>query len=1042
MKKSKLSTMLALTIAFQMVLAPVAIAQSSESTADKIFNYASQGLNMGMGAYNSIRGGAGSMPAYMAQDMAGFQKQQTPLPDKFFTMQNMAKIPGLQEYIAVQNQRAATSGGKPINPAALSCQTLPTTMSEPNNEVCRNRSINQLAGDPAAQRDEAFAYYNQYLQIDKLYENYTKESNVGGQSYGYGCMKDAMEILNGFFAYRSEQLDTVIANMEKATDQFKQQSEADLKSVRESTALLNGSKSPFSTEFKDSDKMNFAKRFADPACNSIFAKDGTEGVATIGKSAGLMGIQDKLEAKFTAVPEGSKYSPEQYIGKDADIISDIQKMADKVSEQATLNFQEIANGQAGYSQFISELKDNVSSDSGANVALNGSFFADLQTKFTKERNTLDNEKQLISSELGSSGQQAMDLLTKIDNDSNFDAEVSTLENTIKSDCLNNSGIDMALSRIYDPNLSTEANKQSSEQLRKRIRVIITDTKLSPDVKKQRLQEIESQNGRRFEMKLDGNYETQTVGQDGGLVKKTVTAASKVTPGDYFGDVINNCESQFQVNKLNNKLSGKEAIQHLRSLKNDYKQAARKHANDIRSEVVKKMIDCNGNSAVANSNGVASCSPEKLNMGSPGFCAKGAFSCAKNMESCTHKAEKFVNEIKDDRLARVTNYNNNVELNRQQLVSMVDRAMGKYMKEAESLRGMFGAGFKAPSDIRRDLKKEDNPFMDKYKGTAGDELEVKDPEKYLEMVKDDITKLQKSVSDQQESIMKTLKDHMEKTKNNYKENVLGKTKTLAQACLDAYNNYAKIMSDQKKGYDDAQGQMGEKNSSLCSKYSQVMSKNPNGACGTFEDVGSDALKAAGKAGGNSADINSMIDEMRARCAGEGVDNSNDICNSSLKDKGELKSMCNIIQNPNNSRTEQHHHCDEKPVEKRYIKTDCLSSAPNNEDEEFKKSSGMKNDEKCEAWTPLTSECTVKDNKKYQSACSPKTITYDCSKLDDKIASEYKKVRGEEFSQPSQSTPVHASCPSNNNSGQFNPKSLIPGMSSQNPLQQNSAGTIAH
>ena len=51
------------------------------------------------------------------------------------------------------------------------------------------------------------------------------------------------------------------------------------------------------------------------------------------------------------------------------------------------------------------------------------------------------------------------------------------------------------------------------------------------------------------------------------------------------------------------------------------------------------------------------------------------------------------------------------------------------------------------------------------------------------------------------------------------------------------------------------------------------------------------------------------------------------------------------------------------------------------------------------------------------------TYDCSKTEDKLVASYKAARGQ-ASGDSQSNPVPGSCPANNNSGQFNTKSLFP------------------
>jgi hypothetical protein len=514
MKNKKLPSFLALSISLELVLAPL----PAFANQNNILNTVNQALNLGTTAYSTFRGqGQVQMPPHVSRDMPALQKQQTPSTDKHFTLGNMQKIPGLMEFIAMNNKDPAN---KPINPLSLNCTTLPTTLYEANTEVCRNQKINTMAGDPKAQADEAFAYYNQYLQIGKLYENFSVRSNAEGQSFGTGCMKDAMDVLSRFFDYRAKELDNISDTLRKfitAPGGFLEKTQMDLTAIRESSAILNGERSNFASEFKDSQIFDYGKRFEDPACNSLLSKDGMNELG----GGGLLAIEKKLKTDLSTPAPGSKYSPEQYIKNNADIVNDIKKMADKVAEQSNLNFGSIARSKEGYSAFLGSVGGDVSSDSGANVALNKGFFSDLQTKFAKTSNTLNNEAKLISSEIGGGSESALQELANIDNDSNFEAEVASLENGIKGACVKNSGIETALSRIYDPSLSKSANKHSSEQIKKRIKEFINDDTLSPAKKLEKLKEIEAQGGSRYMMKMDADYKTSFVKADGSTGTKEV-----------------------------------------------------------------------------------------------------------------------------------------------------------------------------------------------------------------------------------------------------------------------------------------------------------------------------------------------------------------------------------------------------------------------------------------------------------------------------------------------------------------------------------------
>ena len=877
MKQKSLPKFLALTICLELIISPLAMAQQTAMQLGLGV------LQTGVGVYNNLKGGQQGANNYLQADQQGFQLQQTPAADKYFTQQNLQKIPGLNEYIAKRNMDASKTGGKLINPAALNCQTLPTTLFEANTEICRNKTISAMSSEnqQKAQADEAFYYYNQYLQIDKLYANYSTRSNVGGQPFGVGCMEDSMEILKGFFAYRLEQMDTMVTEIEAAEARFEQASEMDLKAIRESTAILGGEGSKFAAEFKNSNVFDYGERFGDAACNSIMAKNEIDAQ---GKGEGLLGIEKRLKETYSTVPEGSKYSPESYIKNNAAIVEDIQKMATKVSTQATLNFGQIASGQEGYSSFLSSLSSSVSSDTGVSVALNSAFFSDVQTKFTQTRNSLNNQMGVLSNELGAKGGNALSLISNIDNDSNFEAQVRSLENSIKNECLQKSGLDTALSRIHEPTLSKQASKHSSEELIPRLKAILEDPNLSPESKISQLNAINSSGGSRFQVRLDSDFETKVIQADGTVGTKKAIAASTITPASFFTNLIQNCDTQFQVNKLGNQLSGKEAVKQLRTLKEEYKKAAKQNAEDMKKEITKKMIDCNGNAEVASSTNVGSCSPASLNMTNPSFCTKAAFSCSSNMKSCSEKANKIVKDLKDDRLKRTNNYNNNVELNRKQLVGMFDSALSKYMKEAESLRGMFGAGFSSPKDIQRDIK-DGSQFDSRFSQNGVDSLEIKDPKKYMEMIKTNVASLRKSVEDQQKQIIGNdgnLQKHIDQTKENYKTQVLAKASKLANDCLAAYNSYNKMVSQRKEAYDKIQGEIGEKVPTFCKKFNEARDGHPNGACsGNVGDLTKAAFKAASQSGDRNA--SNAVAEFETMC--DGYNNSKD-----SDDKLSVTKMC--------------------------------------------------------------------------------------------------------------------------------------------------------
>lgn len=858
MKQKKLSSLIALSISLELVMAPLPVIAADESANQNkkgFMDVAGQVINTGMGAYNNLMGnGMGGMPPQMNTDMAAFQQQQTPVPDKYFNKGFLFQLPGFDVYLATRG----------INPESLNCKTLPTTLHEANNEVCRIGMItNDTMYGAQGQMNEAFAYYNQYAQIEKQYKNYSAISNAGGQNYGLGCMQRAMEVLNGFFEYRTDELNTLQTKLEAMTAQFKEQSKMDLEAIEESTAVLGGENSPFAAKLKSKnpDLFDYGKRFDNPACTSMMAKDN---INELGKSQGLLGIESKLKADFTAAPgDGSKYSPEAYLQAHNDVVADIKKMADKVAEQSKLNFSSIAGeNPGGYSAFLQNVGNSVGSNTNVHTGLNPGFFSDLQIKFNQDKKRLVDEMNAVKSEIGTRGQEALSMLSNVDSDSSFNAELKTIENEMKGQCLAQAPIDDALNRIYDPNTSSFANKATSASIKGRIKEILSDVRMSPEKKLAELKAVQAQNSNRYLIKMSSSYEVQQINSDGSVSRKVVSPNHRVTPLSYFTDIINNCESQFQVNALNNKMSGKEALKKLRTLKNDYKTLSQNHARDIKNEIVKKMINCEGNGD-ANSSTVGSCSASNFEMTGQGFCANAAFSCSKNMQQCNMQAQKFVKDIKDERTARVKNYNQNIEVFRKQIVDLFDTTLNMYMQQSEILRTLLGAGFKSPTDIKRNLE-EGEQNMASFANIPGDSLEIADPDKYLAMAKENVEKLKASVTDQQKQLLSgqlgsgsfggLLGQHFNETKKNYKT-VEGEAKGRAIACRDVHDkavrDSAAAQAKQQEEQAKQTGELNDNKNKFCRQYRMVMN-SPNPSCDSkVADLADAALAAVNTEEANRA-----------------------------------------------------------------------------------------------------------------------------------------------------------------------------------------------
>lgn len=818
MKQTKLSPLMAIAISAQMIISPVVV--HAQSATDLIGGVL-QGLNSGV--QNAQMAGAGGLSP---EDKMGLEyNQRQSLKDKYFNLDLLMKLPGLGAYLSRNG----------INSARLNCATLMTTMHKAKNEACTMGLSTTNGIPPQIQMTEMKAYGRAYDQISADYSAYLTKSNVGGQAFGIGCMKDAMQILNGYFKSRVDDLSALAAKIEKANNDFVNASKVDLNGIAEDTALLDGGDSELVSEVRTNrpDLFDFAKQFNNEACVSMFPGDNFN---QMGKEAGLNNISKTLKSRYSE--KQGKYSGDSYSAAHASVITDINNMAENVAKQVTLNFNGLANG--SYNDFLKGL--SVSSNTGVSNALTGDLFSDIQTRFAEQNAKLNARKTTVVNETGLAGS----IVSRMgDPNVNLDVDIQNMEKTIKNSCLTSttrSNMDQILSRIQDPNRSNHANQGAAAPIKSEIATIMGNSATDLKQKLDALRALEKKYGTRYVVKMDSSYEVQELNASGQIVNRTVPASVRKTPSSYFADLINNCEAQFKVNAIGGKMSGSEVIQELKNLQRDYKTLANNHANEMKGEIRRKMIDCGGDAAKANTQGAGSCEPSLFNTSSPGFCANAAISCSQKMKSCSEQAAKMADRTRMFRAGRVQAYKANMENNKKNIVAMFDRYMGEMMAQGEMLRAAFGVGFNAPEGIQREVP-EGERYLEKFRaatsGGPDGSLLLEDPSKYVAMFKENVTKLKASIEEQQNQILGggsessegLLAQHMKQTEENIKA-VAAEAQTYAKACLDKFNAADSMMAAESKRQQEEftkfQKETGEKRAQFCAKYAHAQ-ENPLAAC---------------------------------------------------------------------------------------------------------------------------------------------------------------------------------------------------------------------
>lgn len=928
MKKQNSSRLMVLTLSLELILSPVVWANGTTKTtttapAANPAPRTSSGTDLALGV---LQIGAGIIQqvnqtkyqdAKYYGDLAGFTKQQTPQVDKYFSGAKLAQLPGLTNYLA----------NNKINPNSLTCSTLPTTMHEAEPEECRVGVMSSNALGVDGQLAKMTAYADQYMQIEKLYKNYSATSNVSGQGFGIGCMKNAMQVLNGYFQYRMNELDKLVTNLEALNNQFKEASKADLNAIEETTAVLEGKgQLADKVKSKNPDLFNFAKKFGNPACNSIMSGE------KFNEAGGLNAINKDLKNTLTA--KSGKFSGDTYLTNHASVVEDITKMADKVAKQVELNFTSIAAG-----KYDTNTLFNVSSTHGLRDALSLDLIADQQAAFQEKNQKLMTDLSAIQKEFGG---KANNLIADITNPNSgaFDSEVTALETSVKNECLQKAvDIESVVSNTYDVSNSNFANKNASSFLKDKLRQIIDNDKSSFTKKLTELQNIEKQYSSYY-VKMQNSYEVQEVDANGNLVSKVVPASTRRTPSAYLGDVIKSCEAQFKSNHLNNQLTGAAAVKKLRSIHNEYKSLAKSHANDIKQDIKSKMIECSSG-VDANNTGAESCTPDLFNTSAKSFCANAALSCSKNMKSCSEQAQTYVTELKTDRTARVNNYKKLVEKNKQDIVKIFDTALSQYMKEGEYLRGLFGVGFSSPSDIKRDVD-EGSKYLSSFQQATSTSVDgillLEDPEAYVDMFKNNIERLKASVKEQQSKILGDgnsglLAEHIKQTEKNYKDIVTESSK-LAGKCQKEYDKYVQNIERQRGEQQKQLSELGEKQAEFCGRFSSSLNSHPSAACQEdFKDLG----KIAAKMGDGRA--SSDVANLQSYCAnqGQGEKTATQICEENRTETGyaaKFQNSClRIVESKNCGSSKdsngeiKDNQCNEKQLEEAEKTIRNLASADN-------------------------------------------------------------------------------------------------------------------
>lgn len=849
MKHTKLIATLNLVVSLQLMLSPLAIAQTTttqtQGIGDRLLNVAGN-VATGMLGINPTMGPVGT-GVIASGDQQLFAQMNASSLDPQFNTAKFGAIDGFNTWLQSggHTNRADLSGQSRagLNPNMFNCQTL---MAKPNQikiGACQKTPVQ----DPnlAAQ---ANAYLQAFESTASRYDNFTVRSNQEGYLDGVGCMENSIKTLEAFFAYREDELNKEVAEIQARMDTFIQQTQNDLIPIQDTTALLEGGNSSLLSKSNarnaDIFKSALAQTKLDDACKSMITANN---FLTDAKSNGFKKVMNDLNAQYTKAD--GPYSADSFNKNINQISADVDNFVKKASEQ--FNNVDLTDKNS-FNNFFTSLKagDEAPSTTGVNSSLTKSMLSSVTTGFNKTYGDIEQYTKDIQKRSQTDLSKALDEL-KNTRTSNFDNLLKEVEIDAGNNCLTSVVGDpsQALSRTTNITATRSgAQSKAANQTISKITGYLQDKTTTLDEKIKLLQQIEGDASRYVINTSTTKNSISGIDQNGKAVQQSL---SNLNPAAYFIAHINHCQASLS-SKRGAKDSVKSTLQQLRNAKQGYADLKASTATALKNALTENLLSCKNKPDLTSS---ASCGPSQFNPGGQGFCLTQARNCASSMQNCNQKINEFVKDQEAKQTIARANYNQKMITQKDSLKKLLQATISRFVGAAQTLNANFPGGkFSTPTDIQYEVP-ESERYLAEFKSATGNsadgELLLEDPKKYVELFEKNIESLKKSVKAQQDQIIASLTKH----KEDAEKKLVAARKQLQQeadkcaAAVDSFNQFQdqKYAEQSKK-----QSEFGQKTPEFCEYYSAARDANPVAACGgDLGDLSRTMMEVAAMSGGGDA-----------------------------------------------------------------------------------------------------------------------------------------------------------------------------------------------
>jgi uncharacterized protein YukE len=647
-----------------------------------------------------------------------------------------------------------------------------------------------------------------FVQLAATYEqNYNQMLSMAQHTpapVGLQCLDTERKKMNSGMVRRKNTISTIIGQLRKEEQAFRDNNAAMLNSMGETYAELHGEserqREATRGQQKESNQSK-AKDFANyysPDCREVIGKQRTD----LGSRGGLIAIQTEFS---TQNQEASKY-----INNQTNLKSTFNQMTQKLAQElATKGIDDVFPPRPNEEQAAQIIRNITGGSQDFNSLSTVVMSEVLQLNGTRLRvqNDLDNLLGAGAFQIPSFGRNfSQDFGRFMTNAEDFFRKKHINECVTGS----NSGLSLSADQILGSLQHRVTNNSGNTHIlyRQALQNILDSDAFIDD----KILQIRQ---------LDIQYRNEVTITYRDSKANTV----EETPYNLYQRIIASCEQDFfQDNTYQpgtrsiGSSSKNESVQRARRLMSELKDSVDSFSSDITKELTERVQNCNGRTLSSNS-----CSEQTpFDSNSSNFCFPHAEACSQKVAACHRETtvivENKTKEIRDK--ANIFNTEAEALIVRQQAI--MKPLVESIIADAEFLAQYFpGADFLYPDELFVPMPEKSMQFGELLRG--GGEIT-------FDALVSKLEALARSLDDQSRKIDGEIQEYMGEVRNAIMENQR-KWAQVKQTCNTAIQNIANQINQTNTAAQEQQQQMDEDVGRFCRQYSRIASaQNPVAGCG--------------------------------------------------------------------------------------------------------------------------------------------------------------------------------------------------------------------